>query len=576
MRAGRLAGLAVALPALAEPVIERNVAVPMRDGVVLRATVLRPADGGRFPTLVYRTPYGKDNAERAYSLHHRAVERGYAVMLQDVRGRYASDGEFEPYRHDGKDGFDTIAWAAAQPWSDGEVGTFGLSYPGAVQWLAALESPPALKAMAPAMTYSTTRNFFHSGGVFDLSWISWIWHNIAPDVRRRKGLPGPRTAAEADEAWETLGNAMRTRLPLRDLPELRDVAPYYFDWMAHPPGDPWWDWAEVRGRYGRTSAAVLNLSGWHDEAYGPEGALTNFLGLVESRRDAADARTELVIGPWIHGIATIGSTRAGEREFGAAAMLDYDALVLDFMDRHLRSAPTLAPPRVRVFVMGEDRWRTGDAWPLPGVVERTLWLSAGPRPGAGALAWLGADVRPGSRSFAADPQAPVVDSYAPAPGAHDYRALAERSDVAVFETGPLTEAVTVIGRIRAEIFVSVDAPDADLWLKLHDVAPDGTAYNLMSPGLDLMRASYRDGGPERKPLEAGKPVLLRFEDLMTGNRFAAGHRLRLVLTPSFLPHFSRNLHTGESETVSSRSRSARVTIHFDAKHPSRLVLPTAP
>src|SRR5262245_48189842 len=192
-RAFTALALTWALVARAEPVVERNVAVPMRDGVLLRANVLRPATEGRFPTLVYRTPYGKDHAQESYSLHRRAVERGYAVVLQDVRGRYESDGEFEPYRHDGKDGYDTIAWAAAQPWSNGEVGTFGLSYPGAVQWLAALESPPALKAMAPAMTYSTARNFFHSGGVFDLSWVPWIWNNIAPDARQRKNLAGPRT-----------------------------------------------------------------------------------------------------------------------------------------------------------------------------------------------------------------------------------------------------------------------------------------------------------------------------------------------------------------------------------------------
>ncbi len=565
--------LSVAVSACAEPVVEHDVPVPMRDGVVLRANLLRPAGAFRFPTLVYRTPYGKDAAQKRYSLHHRAVERGYAVVLQDVRGRYESDGEFEPYRHEGRDGFDTIAWAAAQPWSNGEVGTFGLSYPGAVQWLAALESPPALKAMAPAMTYSTARNFFHSGGVFDLSWISWIWHNIAPDVRRRKDLAGPRTAREAEQSWEKIGDELRTRLPLQDLPELRAVAPYYFEWIAHPAGDPWWDWAEVRGRYGRTTAAVLNLSGWYDEAYGPEGALTNFLGLLEARRGQADPRAELVIGPWVHGIATIGSTRSGEREFGPAASLDYDALVLDFMDRHVRGVQTAPPPRVRVFVMGENTWRSGDGWPLAVAAERTLRLSARQGPGRDRLVPQAGEVIPGRRSFVSDAGAPVVDRYAPASGAHDYRALAERTDVAVFETEPLTEDLSVVGRIRAEIFVNVDAPDADLWLKLHDVAPDGTAFNLMSPGLDLVRASYREGGPERKLLTPGEPALLRFEDLMTGNRFARGHRLRVVLTPSFLPHFSRNLHTGEDEAVSARSRSARIEILFGADHPSRLVLP---
>lgn len=567
---------ALLLLMLAAGIVERDVAVPMRDGVVLRADVMRPEGAGPFPTLVYRTPYGKHRSPGWDKTFGQAVLRGYAVVAQDVRGRYASDGEFEPYRSEGKDGFDTIAWAAAQPWSNGEVGTFGLSYPGAVQWLAALESPPALKAMVPAMTYSTARNFFHSGGVFDLSWIPWIWNNIAPDVRRRKGLQGPRSGEEAEREWEQKGAAMRARLPLLDLPELRDVAPYYFQWLQHPPGDPWWDWAEVRGRYARTQAAVLNISGWHDEAYGPEGAATNFLGLLAARGGEPDPRSELVLGPWVHGVDAVGATRSGDREFGPAAALDYAALVLDFMDRHLRHLPAPAPPRVRAFVMGENAWRTGETWPLPGSSERTLRLSAGPGRGAGRLVATADAVRPGTQFFVSNPRAPVEDPFPSRPGAHDYGSLAKRADVAVFETEPFEEALTVLGAARAEIFLSVDAPDADLWLKLQDVAPDGSAWNLMSPGLDVVRASYRDGGPERKPLKSGVPVALRFENLMTGNRFASGHRLRVVLAGAFQPHFSRNLQTGESEVGSAHLRPAKITIHFDADHLSRLVLPLAP
>src|SRR3954467_9749827 len=169
-------------PAQGTGIREVDVPVPMRDGVVLRADVIRPAGSQRFPTLVYRTPYAKAGAQRSYTTFQRAVSRGYAVVIQDVRGRYASAGEFRPYESEGRDGYDTIEWAAAQPWSNGAVGTFGLSYPGAVQWLAAVENPPHLKAMVPAMTFSTPRNFFYSGGVFDMSWTTWIWNNIAPDV----------------------------------------------------------------------------------------------------------------------------------------------------------------------------------------------------------------------------------------------------------------------------------------------------------------------------------------------------------------------------------------------------------
>ena len=274
----------LAAAAASAPLVERDVAVPMRDGVVLRADVWRPAAGGRFPVLVYRTPYDRRRAQGEGSTVARAAERGYAVVVQDVRGRYGSGGEFDPYRHEGRDGYDTIEWAAAQDWSDGSVGTFGLSYPGAVQWLAAVESPPHLEAMAPAMTFSTPRNFFYSGGVFDMSWTDWIWCNIAPDERLRRGLAGPRTVEEARAAWARIRDPILRRLPLSALDEFRDVAPYLFTWLEHPAGDPWWDWAELRGRYGRVGAAVLNLSGWHDEAYGPEGALTNFLGLLAERR----------------------------------------------------------------------------------------------------------------------------------------------------------------------------------------------------------------------------------------------------------------------------------------------------
>ena len=236
--------------------VEKNVAVTMRDGVVLRADVLRPTESGRFPVLVYRTPYGKDAAHEEYTIFRNGVERGYAVAVVDVRGRYHSGGEFRPYENEGRDGYDTIEWAAAQAWSNGAVGTFGLSYPGAVQWLAAVESPPHLKAMVPAMTFSTPQNFFYAGGTWDLSWIEWIWDNIAWDVRVKKNLPGPRTYDEALAAWKNEGPKMLGTLPLLEMQQLREVAPYYYDWLRHPAEDPWWDWSELRNKYGRAHAAV--------------------------------------------------------------------------------------------------------------------------------------------------------------------------------------------------------------------------------------------------------------------------------------------------------------------------------
>ncbi len=561
-----------AIAAGAEPSADHDVPVPMRDGVVLQCDVLRPAATGRFPTLVYRTPYGRKHAE-GNEVVRKALDRGYAVVLVDVRGRYGSAGVFVPYQNEGRDGYDTIEWAAAQPWSTGEIGTFGLSYPGAVQWLAAVESPPHLKAMVPAMTFSTPRNFFYAGGTWDLSWIEWIWDNIAPDARVRANLPGPRTGREASRAFKELEGVLPYRLPLTDVPEFRGgVAPYYFDWLAHRPGDAWWDWAEIRGKYAKTAAAVLNFSGWHDETYGPEGAITNFEGLLAARAGEKDARTRLVLGPWTHGGED--TDHSGDRSFGPSAPIDYAAMILRFMDRYVRGIDNGLDrePRVRAFVMGENAWRSGDTMPMPGTRSVSFYLGAGGTLGPREPAGPGA----ASSSLVSDPAHPVVDPYGYSPGAHDYRKLADRKDVLVFQTEPLAEPLRVVGTIGVDMYLSADAPDADLWVLLEDVEPDGTAWNLSSPGTDVLRASVRDGGPTPKPLVSGEPALLKLPNLRTGNLFGKGHRVRIVVCGSFMPHFSRNLQTGESEAVSAKSRPATLRIHHDGAHPSRIVLPVVP
>lgn len=570
-----LAGTAATSPG---QMVDSTVAIPLRDGVRLAGRLLRPATPGRHPTLVYRTPYGADAAVASYSIFRAAPARGYAVLAVDVRGRYRSGGQFDPYRQEGRDGYDTIEWAAAQPWSDGRVGTIGLSYPGAVQWLAAVEAPPHLLAMVPAMTFSRPSNFWYSGGIFDLSWPAWIWLNIGPDQRTRLGLDGPKTAAEARAAWPVLWQDLQQRLPLSNAPELRDIAPWYFEWMTHPADDPWWNWADLRDKYGRVTAAVLHLSGWHDDPYGPEGALTNHLGLLAARAGTADPRSYLLMGPWVHGIAGMNDrsaqATAGARVVGSAAAVGYDEEVLRFMDRYVRGLDNgmERTPRFRMFVMGENVWRTGDTWPLPGTQEVSLYLKAG----AGTRGGLA--FRPGPSHAArlvSDPAHPVVDPHAGRSGAQDYQELAGHKGVLVFESEPLAEPLRVVGRLRAELFVSVDAPDADLFVKVFDVEPDGTAWNLMSPGLDGLRLSYRDPG-RRQLLEPGRVYPVTLPDLLTGNRFGAGHRIRVVIAPSFMPHYGRNLHTGLLETESAEWRRATITIHAGQGQPSRLILPVVP
>jgi uncharacterized protein len=499
---------------------DTNVAVPMRDGVVLRADVWRPRTTGRFPTLVYRTPYGKHQSTAAFSTARKAVARGYAVVMQDVRGRYASDGEFLPYQQEGKDGYDTIEWAAKAPWSNGSIGTFGLSYPGAVQWLAAIENPPSLRAMVPAMTFASPNQFWYSNGVWDRSWITWIDANIRED--RQKRLGGDTT--------------------------LRAVAPWLFEWQRHPPEDSWWSWAELRGKYGRTNTAVLNFSAWHDDAYGPDGAINNYLGLVAARR-APGTATGLIMGPWTHGVPRMNRTTSGEREYGQGGIVDYDRIVLDWMDRYVRGVATASLGKsVRIFVMGSNRWIGGPSWPLPGIRADTVLLTR-----AGS-----------STTITHDPSNLIVDEHSPRPGAHDYRALARDPRVAVFETPPLDADLNVVGAMAVEMHVAVDARDADVWAKVYDVAPDGTALNLMSPGLDVQRLSYRNGAGKKEPLTPGQVYKIRIADLLTANTFQKGHRIRVVVMTSFAPWFEPPAH------------SARVTIHHDRARPFQLILPVLP
>ena len=545
--------------------VDTGRVVQMRDGALLRADVYRPVRTGRYPVLLHRTPYNRREVP-ADPLVLAAVARGYVVVLQDVRGRYGSEGTFEPYRQEGRDGYDTIEWAARQPWSNGAVGTFGLSYPGAVQWLAAVERPPSLKVMVPAMTYSKPENFWYSGGVWDGSWLDWTWLSIAPDLRRRLGVAGPRTDEEAARAWERDGAAARRFRPLRDLPHFRGVAPWYYEWMRHPPGDPWWDFARLEGRYDRVGAAVLNLSGWFDEMYGPAGAVDNF-------ENAGDA---LVLGPWTHGVASVQRSKAGEREFGADAALDYVGTVLGWMDRHLKGAvPVGREPAVRVFVMGANRWRTADRWPIPGTRADTAYLEAAAPGEPGRLVHRVPNGRL-ETVIRSDPAHPVADPFAGRFGAHDYRALAAGPSVAVFETVPFTEPVEIIGRVAVQLAVSASVPDFDLWVQLFDVAPDGTAWNLSTPGTALQRASYRDGGPERKPVKSGETVRLRMDRLITANRFLPGHRLRVVVTPAFVPLFSVNPQTGSQEFDSGGLRAGNIRIGHSEGRRSWVVLPTVP
>jgi hypothetical protein len=557
---------------------EKDIVVPMRDGVKLKANIYRPSKEGKFPVLIFRTPYSKDEGDADNeSTFANAVKRGYAVVIQDVRGRYASEGEFVPYFNEGKDGYDTIEWAAMQPWSTGAVGTFGLSYPGAVQWLAAVENPPHLKAMVPAMCFSSMMQCVYFGGIFEMDWIGWAYKWMSPDARVRLDLKGPRSCDESVKEYDRIGDkGLRGYLPTLEMPYLKGVAPYYYDWIRHAPYEKYWDFGDLRMKYGNVHAAVLNISGWYDEPYGPGGATVNYLGLLAARKGQADPQTNIIIGPWCHGVDSTKKSVSGDRKFSSNAELDYDKLVLDWLDRYVKGVnngiSVLKP--ATIYVMGDNRWIESDSWPVRTTVEFPVYLV--PSVNKTNLG-SGKPVKTDAVShYIADPMDPVKDEFATNFGAYDLRKISDRKDVLTFDSEPLTQDLEVVGNIKAEIYLSSDAPDCDIFVKLLDVAPDGTAFNLMSPGMEALRVSYRDRTPDRRLLKPGEVVKLTLDNMMTGNTFLKGHRIRVCMMSSWYPIYSRNLQTGKLESVSAETRKAAINIHEGIKYPSRVVLPVIP
>jgi uncharacterized protein len=550
--------------------ITSTLLVPARDGARLAADLHRLPGDARRPVLLIRTPYGKQGYHDEPLVAH-AVERGYAVVAQDVRGRYASDGVFDPYRHEGVDGFDTIEWLARQPWATGRIATAGLSYPGAAQWLAAIEAPPHLVCAFPAMCFSSGRQFFYCNGAFDLSWLPWTAINIAPDDRRRRGVTtGPQTVKEAREWWQANGRAALRRVPLRDQPILEGAVPFYFEWLDHPDDGSYWHFADIEAQHAKVRVPIFNFSGWHDEGYGPIGATRNYAGL-RARAATPGARSpRLVIGPWVHGRPTPDTRAVGDRNFGEHAGLDYDRLVLDWCDRHARDVDrsSLVEPPVRLFVMGANTWRDERDWPVPST-PRAYYLRSDGRLSTEAPATAES---PDSYTF--DPSDPVEDPHYDAGlGPHDQRAIESRRDVLVYSTPPLVDNLEVIGTLECRLWIASSAVDTDFYCRLLDVEPDGTAWNLMSPTLEVLRTRYRDSESEPHWMTPGQPIEIVIRTPLTANRFLRNHRIRIHVTSSFFPHLDRNPNTGEASATASRLAPARQTVFHDATRPSRVILP---
>ena len=545
-------------PPIAPPPTRRfNVRVPLRDGVTLAADLVLPAERPA-PAVVMRTPYGR-SGDQATERADAFARAGYAAVWVDVRGRGDSGGEFDPYRNDGLDGVDVIAWAAAQEWCDGSVATYGGSYPGRIQWLTALHQPPALRAMIVLVTPSD------------------------PFVENPTGVPGPMHVhwyrmtdgramqyTEAVDWMEVYGH--------RPLVELDEAAGFqsalWREECRHPTLDAWWEPLRYQHRIAEVDIPVLHISGWYDDE--EIGTPANFAAMTAAGRSGQ----RLLMGPWGHQVNA--DRRIGEVDFGHESVIDLYGFMTGFLDEMVRGRrPTEPIPPARVFLMGANEWLDLPAWPPPGSAERIWYLDsdggAASRFGNGRLVDAAPPAGSPSDEWLHDPDRPVPfitgASSAQIGGPDDYAGVETRGDVLVFTSEPLTEPLDVIGAVRLIVHVSTSAADADVAAKLLDVHPNGFAQRLCD---GLLRLRYREGNDRALPVDPGAVYEVEIPMWDTSQRFLPGHRIRVEIAGSAHPKFAANLGTGGDDTTTTEGVIARNVLHHDSARPSRLVLTVLP
>lgn len=569
--------------------VERHVAVPMRDGVTLRADVWRPADPGRYPVLLQRLPYNKSDSLVTSVFAGleplRAVEHGYIVVIQDTRGRFTSDGIFDPITTEADDGEDTIAWARELPSANGQVAMFGISYVGATQLLAATRNPDGLDAIAPHLTGSDYyEGWTYQGGALQLGFaLYWALASLGmPELLRREssGTIDARLRQNLQDLLDDPDSAYAV-LPLTAVEPLGTLVPSYGDWLAHPTRDSFWQSRAINDVHSQIATPGLHIGGWYDIFL--SGTLDNFVGLqAGAATQHARDNQRLVIGPWSHGVLF---ETVGELNFGPAAAeaaLDMTALQLDWFDAFLTGNPGASwqGARVQLFVMGENRWRDEEQWPLARARPVRFFLHAD-----GTLSAEPPTADAATREYSYDPADPVPtvggSTYLPGlfigqrSGPKDQRQLSHRLDVLRYLTDPLDQDIEVTGPLKMTLHAATSCVDTDWTAKLIDVYPDGREL-ILTDG--ILRGRYRAGLNSPVLLEPGTPYAFEIDLVATSNLFLAGHRIRIDISSSNFPRFDRNPNHGGviAEATSADFMTAHQTVFHDAERPSFIDLPVVP
>jgi uncharacterized protein len=565
-----------------EITVIRNVEAKMRDGVTLRADVYRPKAEGRYPVLLVRTPYDK---QWISEFGHRGAARGYVVIAQDVRGRFESEGDWYTFRYESQDGYDTVEWAAALPYSNGKVGMFGGSYVGATQFLAAIARPPHLAGICPTVTASNYHDgWTYQGGAFE-QWFNESWTTgLAENTLRRR----------AEQKADALGGTKVLPLisyPVLEPPSTEGLAPYFKDWLAHPNFDEYWKQLSIEDHYAQIQVPVFSLGAWYDIFLG--GTLKNYVRLkTEAGTEAARRGQRLTVSVGGHA-GESSSGKVGAVEFGNKLPADGDEAMLRWYDWLLKGETNGVEKEksVRIFVMGKNEWREEDEWPLARAKNTKYYLhSAGAANGIAASG--SGQAGSGSLSTVAPaqekPDQYVYDPGDPAPtiggplccgelptgiGPEDQRPAEARGDVLVYSTPVFAKDTEVTGPVSLDLYVSSSAVDTDFTGMLVDVWPNGFAQNLTS---GILRLRYRNSQEKPELANPGETYHIAVDLWATSNVFLAGHKLRLEVSSSNFPRFDRTLNTGDEQARGTRMVKATNVIYHDKLRPSALVVPILP
>jgi len=545
---------------------EFNVRIRMRDGIRLSADIYRPDAPGKFPVVLSRTPYDNSNAGQVTQGTYFA-ERGYVYIVQDSRGRLDSEGDFTPLVAEAKDGHDTIEWAGVQPWSNGRIGTIGGSYGGWNQWFAAEQGSTYLKAMVSIVTPPDPfLNVPYQNGAFLLGMVDWM---ILVDSRSMQNL-------KANDL-----PSLYKHLPVSTTDEAAGRhSSWWKTWIQHNTYDEYWKALSYQDKYAKVKAPILHITGWYDDDQ--LGNTMNYVAMLkQGGSPEARANQRLLIGPWPH---AVNSTRKlGDVDFGPDAVIDIRGTYLSWFDCHLKQTGCEkwgGTTPVRIFVMGDNKWRDEREWPLARAKPTPYYFhSAGKANGPvgdGTLSPTAPGAEPQDH-YRYDPNDPTP--FVLSPGAlqlgttEDQRSVETRSDLLVFTTEPLATDVEVTGPIKVKLFAASNALDTDWTGKLVDVHPDGYAQRVLD---GIIRARFRESYEHPTLLTPGKPAEYTIDLWSTSNVFKKGHRIRLEIASAAFPKFSRNLNTGGPNEASTAIKVAEQTIYHDAQHPSHVLLPIVP